>query len=717
MSYTLHTGDSLDVLRTLPEASVHTCVTSPPYYRMRDYGVDGQYGLEPTIEDYIARQVEVFREVRRVLRPDGTLWLNMGDRYANDRKWGGASGGKEVKALHGGGSPSRRKCKTGFKDKELLGLPWRLALALQADGWWLRADCIWCLSGGTWVYARMQSGEGPITIKDLARRDPSTIQLWNGERWTQLLGISKSPRIGDEVEIVLRSGERISCTPTHKFPTGRGLLEASELHVGDVLQRCALPDPENPRTPEHLGLDAAWLAGLYIAEGSRSGETIQISGHSREEARWERLQRIAKAYGGSATRTVSGNTMSIRLYGRVLVAVIDELVSGRVAADKCIAPVVWRYSNEFLAELLEGYLSGDGHWDEKNQRWRLGFTRNYNLERDLRIACARLGFRLILRLAFVPYKGEMRPTFRGELRKTRSGHHSERLSEEVIAIRRARCREVYDLGVADEPHLFSLASGVLTHNSKPNAKPESVKDRPGSAHEYVFLLAKSEKYYYDWWAVREPQSESERTRRLREADRGSDTQYKLKRDGDGRFSPVARPIGENGCFRSSIARQKIALTGMRNLRSVWTIATQGFKEAHFATFPLRLAERCIAAGSSEHGCCSWCGSPWRRYFLTHRMKCSAVKALKEQGIHRIDQFSADYEPPKFTHWGAGCGCELNREAEPCTVLDPYAGAGSTLVAAVRLGRRAIGIELNVEYATIARRRIDAEIAKRAEVAG
>jgi len=137
------TGDCLDVMRQMEAASVQTCVTSPPYFGLRDYGHDGQIGLEDTPDAYVARLVEVFREVRRVLRDDGTLWLNLGDSYANDVKWGGSSGGKHVTALHGGAGPGRARTHTGLKPKNLIGIPWRVAFALQADGWYLRQDIIW----------------------------------------------------------------------------------------------------------------------------------------------------------------------------------------------------------------------------------------------------------------------------------------------------------------------------------------------------------------------------------------------------------------------------------------------------------------------------------------------------------------------------------------------------------------------------------------------
>jgi DNA modification methylase len=134
-------GDCREILRTLPDASVHCCVTSPPYFGLRDYGVEHQIGLEPTPDEYVSQLVEVFREVRRVLRDDGTLWLNLGDSYAAGGRGGGADGSKQqtnVGALLG-----PKKPPAGLKPKDLIGIPWRVAFALQADGWWLRQDIIW----------------------------------------------------------------------------------------------------------------------------------------------------------------------------------------------------------------------------------------------------------------------------------------------------------------------------------------------------------------------------------------------------------------------------------------------------------------------------------------------------------------------------------------------------------------------------------------------
>ena len=142
MTYIVLIGDCIEQMRGIPDQSVHTCVTSPPYFGLRDYGRDGQIGLEPTPEAFVQRLVDVFREVRRVLRDDGTLWLNLGDSYAATTK-GSSGAGKN--ATNKGTLLEDRSwaIPPGLKAKDLIGIPWRVAFALQADGWYLRQDIIW----------------------------------------------------------------------------------------------------------------------------------------------------------------------------------------------------------------------------------------------------------------------------------------------------------------------------------------------------------------------------------------------------------------------------------------------------------------------------------------------------------------------------------------------------------------------------------------------
>ena len=141
--------------RSLPLAneSVHCVVTSPPYWGLRDYDLNGGIGLEPTLDEYIAKMVAVFREVWRVLRKDGSVWLNLGDAYSGSwGNYGGQGDGQRAKATErfdrpayadNGRRPPQSYNNNGLKPKDLIGLPWRVAFALQADGWWLRSDIVW----------------------------------------------------------------------------------------------------------------------------------------------------------------------------------------------------------------------------------------------------------------------------------------------------------------------------------------------------------------------------------------------------------------------------------------------------------------------------------------------------------------------------------------------------------------------------------------------
>ena len=145
LSATILVGDAVERLRTIGGGVAQTCVTSPPYFGLRDYGHDGQIGLEDSVGDYVTALVAVFAEVRRVLADDGTLWVNLGDSYAN-----GGMSNPSAKSTLGGGKDRgaadysiARKIPVGLKPKDLVGIPWRVAFALQADGWYLRSEVIW----------------------------------------------------------------------------------------------------------------------------------------------------------------------------------------------------------------------------------------------------------------------------------------------------------------------------------------------------------------------------------------------------------------------------------------------------------------------------------------------------------------------------------------------------------------------------------------------
>lgn len=385
MTVTFLQGNALDVLRTLPDASVHCVVTSPPYWGLRDYGTEGQIGLEPTPQEYVANMVAVFREVRRVLRDDGTCWLNLGDSYASN--WGMGAKRKSSwwstasEELEGKGwgdvetaipPNSFKSSGPGMKVKDLCGIPWRVAFALQEDGWWLRSDIIW---------------------------------------------------------------------------------------------------------------------------------------------------------------------------------------------------------------------------------------------------------------------------------------------------------------------------------HKPNPMPESVTDRPTKAHEYVFLLTKSARYFYDTDAIRdEPTSRP----------KASDTLITEHRRSDGMENYGMGVKGTSGIYG-----QPMTHPAGRNARTVWTISTAPYSGAHFAVMPPKLVEPCIKAGTSAHGCCPVCGAPWVR--VVERTPMVIDRSNNHPPELRTRTSGTMLESPTATTTGWRPTCAHDAEPIPCTVLDPFSGAGTTALVALGLGRNAIGIELNPQYIELAQQRINAEL--------
>lgn len=146
MSVDIRVGDALSVLKGMPDGSVHCVVTSPPYWRQRDYGSPGQLGMEPTPEEYVAGLVSVFSEVSRVLTEDATVWLNIGEKWAAGGNGGGGScmaGRRDLAWAHARNARGWRSPPPGYKNKDITGTPWQTALALRSDGWWLRHCVIW----------------------------------------------------------------------------------------------------------------------------------------------------------------------------------------------------------------------------------------------------------------------------------------------------------------------------------------------------------------------------------------------------------------------------------------------------------------------------------------------------------------------------------------------------------------------------------------------
>ena len=226
--------------------------------------------------------------------------------------------------------------------------------------------------------------------------------------------------------------------------------------------------------------------------------------------------------------------------------------------------------------------------------------------------------------------------------------------------------------------------------SKPNPMPESVTDRPTKSHEYVFLLTKRPRYFYDADAIREPYAEStfKRAKSVNNAAARKDN---------------GTAINQRGLTaeQQTKAYSKVTETGGRNKRSVWHIATQSFSEAHFATFPEALVEPCIKAGTSERGACPECGAPWRRSLLSQSSGSGDHRAAPGQ--------NKPFTIPRGEYLRSTIGweptCTCGGDPVPCVVLDPFGGSGTVAKVARDLGRSSILIEINPEYVQIAKKRL------------
>lgn len=301
------TGDCVATLRALPDGAAQCCVTSPPYYGLRDYGVAGQIGLEETPEAYIAKLVEVFREVRRVLRPDGTLWLNLGDSYASTGTRGGppsssstlrgnghVGGGPQLAALpkveidgyvrRNRGERMRATLFGDAKPKDLLMIPAQVALALRADGWWLRKDIIWAKPNPMpeSITDRPTSSHEHVFLLAKAERyfydaeaikEPAVVPGWDdGSRVYG--GVNKA---GANVAHGERTTGRRTSAPRGSFNGKTEAMpgrEAFRAIVPDRNARDVWTISTKPYAGAHFAVMPPDLAERCIKAGSRLGDTV-----------------------------------------------------------------------------------------------------------------------------------------------------------------------------------------------------------------------------------------------------------------------------------------------------------------------------------------------------------------------------------------------------------------------------------------------------------
>lgn len=280
-------GDCIEVMRTLPDESVQCCVTSPPYWGLRDYGVDGQIGLEKTPEEYVAKMVAVFREVRRVLKPDGTLWLNLGDSYAGSgRGYGdhGEPGKQETNAgsLAFANHKGPDAVNSGLKPKDLVGIPWRVAFALQADGWYLRQDIIWHKPNPMPESVRDRCTKSHEYIFLLTKRpkyyyDAEAIKEpaygWNGSRFEDGKNLQVHPNVGKQRKPAGWDTGSGSHGSFHRDGRAKE-IEYTETDSATRNKRSVWTVTTKPYSDAHFATFPPDLIEPCIMAGSRVGDTV-----------------------------------------------------------------------------------------------------------------------------------------------------------------------------------------------------------------------------------------------------------------------------------------------------------------------------------------------------------------------------------------------------------------------------------------------------------
>ena len=651
-NYNILQGDVLERLKDLDDDSVDCVVTSPPYFNLRDYHAEGQIGMEKTPEEYVQKMVDVFREVRRVLKDTGTVWLNIGDSYCNSNGFarltneykrkgreGAAANDRNLDALH----------EAGYKDKDLIGIPWMLAFALRNDGWYLRQDIIWCLSEYTMLYVRENTGYiRQMSIRELASRTFTDYSLWNGKEWTAVTNIRKSDDPGKKIELIMGNGESIGTTLNHRWILKDGTeVEAKDLKEGDVLKKSYLPD-EQSRYPFRMDRELLWMSGVYMACGDRRKNEIAFTMRPWQRMQMDNIERIVQGYGGKVEYEDTDNNVIVYVDCGIVRNAIDKTVWGNNACEKHLMYDCWGLSNKELAELMVGYFNGIGcagpaslngyssvkiPYEAKNNGWRT----------NLRSLAARLG-------AVVTVKWEKR----NENDKYYFPVMMWRLLDDlnfdddctIARIRDCSAENFYDITVDCDEHMYCLESGIMTHNCKPNPLPESVSDRCTKAHEYIFLLSKSKQYYFDYEAIEEEATgyDGRKDTMLK----GSPKYENAEIFAGQRPQTMAARGHQRWKFKESDApagkliAEEDKKMPVRRKRDVWVVPTKSFSGAHFATFPEKLIEPCILAGCPEGG----------------------------------------------------------------VVLDIFNGAATTGMVSLKNGRKYVGIEINPEYVKLSKDRLD-----------
>lgn len=306
--------DCLLALRDLPDESVNCCVTSPPYYALRDYGMDAQIGREDSPEEYIRRLVLVFREVRRVLTADGTLWLNIADTYCGTGNKGGYLDPKNPKGRNGQ-SVSLARRASECKQKDMIGIPWLLAFALRADGWYLRSDIIWC-----------KANPMPESCKDRPSRCHEHVFLLTKSKKYYYDAIAIAEPIAEGTAARYKGGRSASSKYAEEIPGQGKVQKLNAARAAGTITDADISPVRNARDVWHINT-VPYKGGHFAAYPPKLAERCILAGCPRGGV-------VLDPFFGSGTTGLAAVKNDRRYIGIELNAEYCELAKERIGGAK-----------------------------------------------------------------------------------------------------------------------------------------------------------------------------------------------------------------------------------------------------------------------------------------------------------------------------------------------------------------------------------------------
>ena len=306
--------DCLLALRDLPDESVNCCVTSPPYYALRDYGMDAQIGREDSPEEYIRRLVLVFREVRRVLTADGTLWLNIADTYCGTGNKGGYLDPKNPKGRNGQSVPLARRASE-CKQKDMIGIPWLLAFALRADGWYLRSDIIWC-----------KANPMPESCKDRPSRCYEHVFLLTKSKKYYYDALAIAEPIAEGTAARYKGGRSVSSKYAEEIPGQGKVQKLNAARAAGTITDADISPVRNARDVWHINT-VPYKGGHFAAYPPKLAERCILAGCPRGGV-------VLDPFFGSGTTGLAAVKNDRRYIGIELNAEYCELAKERIGGVK-----------------------------------------------------------------------------------------------------------------------------------------------------------------------------------------------------------------------------------------------------------------------------------------------------------------------------------------------------------------------------------------------